>query len=214
MILSCQAMMEGRVGQGGEMAGATTKKLPKAERREQLLETAQAILREEGTDALTLGYLAKCAGVSKPIAYEHFGTRAGLLIALCSDYDRNQIKAQHEALEAGGETLADVAAIFASAYVGCVLDMGPEMGAAFAALSATEETADFRQSLRRGYAARYREWFGRFVKLPEGDAVFMGILGAAEALAQDAAAGRVLRDEAVEALVGIFTATLERYPRR
>jgi AcrR family transcriptional regulator len=198
----------------GEMAGATTKKLPKAERREQLLETAQAIMREEGTDALTLGYLAKCAGVSKPIAYEHFGTRAGLLIALCSDYDRNQITAQREALEAGGETLADVAAIFAFAYIGCVLDMGPEMGAAFAALSATEETADFRQSLRRSYVARYRESFGRFVKLPEGDAVFMGILGAAEALAQDAAAGRVLRDEAVEALVCIFTATLERYPPR
>ncbi len=33
----------------------------------------------KGTDALTLGHVAECAGVSKPIAYEHFGTRAGLL---------------------------------------------------------------------------------------------------------------------------------------
>lgn len=197
------------------MGGALSKKLPKAVRREQLLETAQAILREEGTDALTLGYLAERAGVSKPIAYEHFGTRSGLLIALCSDYDQRQLQAQREALRAGGETLADVAAILASAYIGCVLDMGPAMGAAFAALSATEETADFRQSLRRGYVGRYRESFGRFVKLPENDtALLLGFLGAAEALAQDAAAGRISRGEAIKALSQIFTATLDRYPSR
>jgi AcrR family transcriptional regulator len=197
------------------MTGTATKKLPKAERRDQLLETAQAIMGETGTDALTLGYLAERAGVSKPIAYEHFGTRAGLLIAICSAYDKRQMQAQREALAAGGETLEDVASIFASSYVSCVLDMGPAMGAAFAALSATEETADFRQSLRRGYVERYREGFGRFVELPQNDtAVLLGCLGAAEALAQDAAAGRVSRDEAVEALAGMFTATLKRYPAK
>jgi AcrR family transcriptional regulator len=177
------------------MSGAVTKKLPKAVRREQLLETAQAIMRDEGTDALTLGHVAERAGVSKPIAYEHFGTRAGLLIALCSDYDQRQMQAQRKAIETGGETLEDAAAIFASAYVSCVLDMGPAMGA--------------------GYVERYREGFGRVVKLPDNDdAIFLGFLGAAEALAQDAAAGRVSREEAVEALSRIFTATLERYPRK
>jgi AcrR family transcriptional regulator len=198
-----------------ETAGAATKKLPKAERREQLLETAQTIIRDKGTDALTLGYVAECAGVSKPIAYEHFGTRAGLLIALCSDYDRKQKEARSEVLEEGAETLADVISVMASAYVNCVLGMGPEMGAAFGALSATEETADFRRSLREGYVAEYRKAFGRFVKLPENDdAIFLGFLGAAEALAQDAAAGRVSPDEAVEALTRIFTGTLERYEVR
>lgn len=198
-----------------EMTGAVTKKLPKAERREQLLETAQTIIREKGTDALTLGHVAECAGVSKPIAYEHFGTRAGLLIALCSDYDLKQKQARGEVLEEGAETLADVISVMASAYVSCVLGMGPEMGAAFAALSATEETADFRLSLREGYVAEYRKAFGRFVKLPENDdAIFLGFLGAAEALAQDAAAGRVSPDEAVEALSRIFTGTLERYEVR
>lgn len=197
------------------MIGAATKKLPKAERREQLLETAQTIIREKGTDALTLGYVAECAGVSKPIAYEHFGTRAGLLIALCSDYDRKQKEARREVLEEGAETLADVISVMASAYVNCVLGMGPGMGAAFGALSATEETADFRRSLREGYVAEYRKAFGRFVKLPENDdAIFLGFLGAAEALAQDAAAGRVSPEEAVEALSRIFTGTLERYEAR
>src|SRR4051812_5457080 len=92
--------------------------------------------------------------------------------------------------------------------------MGPAMGAAFAALSATEETADFRPSLRSGYVQRYRKAFGRLVELPGNDtAIFMGLLGAAEALAGDAAAGRVSRKDAVEALSRIFLATLERLPR-
>jgi AcrR family transcriptional regulator len=200
------------MGQMVETTGAATKKLPRAERREQLLETAQTIIREKGTDALTLGHVAECAGVSKPIAYEHFGTRAGLLIALCNDYDLKQKQARSEVLGKDDETLAGAIAVMASAYVSCVLGMGPEMGAAFAALSATEETADFRRSLREGYVAEYRKAFGRFVKLPENDdAIFLGFLGAAEALAQDAAAGRVSPDEAVEALSRIFTGTLERY---
>jgi AcrR family transcriptional regulator len=203
------------MGQMVETTGAATKKLPRAERREQLLETAQTIIREKGTDALTLGHVAECAGVSKPIAYEHFGTRAGLLIALCSDYDLKQKQARSEVLGKDDETLAGAIAVMASAYVSCVLGMGPEMGAAFAALSATEETADFRRSLREGYVAEYRKAFGRFVKLPENDdAIFLGFLGAAEALAQDAAAGRVSPDEAVEALSRIFTGTLERYEVR
>ncbi|MHC8285601.1 helix-turn-helix domain-containing protein [Pseudomonas sp. XS1P51] len=33
-----------------------------------------------GTDALTLATLAERAGVTKPVAYEHFRTRSGLLI--------------------------------------------------------------------------------------------------------------------------------------
>ena len=54
--------------------------MPKEQRRIQLLETASAIVRAGGTDALTLAHLAEQAGVTKPIAYEHFGTRAGLPI--------------------------------------------------------------------------------------------------------------------------------------
>jgi AcrR family transcriptional regulator len=192
------------------------KKMPKAERRGQLLEAARKIIAEEGTEALTLGHLAARAGVSKPIAYEHFGTRAGLLVALCGEYNDRQVDARERALASGGAALADVAAIFASAYVNCVLDIGPEMGAAFDALAASEETAQFRQSLREGYIEEYRKGFGRLVDVPpaEGDAIFAGFLGAAQALANDAAAGRVDRATAIGALQRMFTSTLERYPQR
>ena len=64
---------------GSEMEGTTEKstarRLSQAERRRQLLDTALVIIREEGADKLTLGRLASRAGVSKPVAYDHFGTR-------------------------------------------------------------------------------------------------------------------------------------------
>jgi AcrR family transcriptional regulator len=191
-----------------------TRKMPKAARREQLLGTARTIIAEEGTEALTLGHLAARAGVSKPIAYDHFVTRAGLLVALCDEYNEKQVAARDRALATGSAKLADIAAIFASTYVNCVLDIGPEMGPAFDALAASEETAAFRQSLRQGYIEEYRKGFGRLIDVPpaEGDAIFAGFLGAAEALANDAAAGRIGRAAAIEALSRIFTSTLERYP--
>lgn len=184
-------------------------------RREQLLDTARKIIAEEGTEALTLGHLAERAGVSKPIAYEHFGTRAGLLVALCGEYNDRQVAAREKALATGSASLEDIAGIFASTYVNCVLDIGPEIGPAFDALAASEETAAFRQSLRQGYIDEYRKGFGRLVAVPpaEGNAIFAGFLGAAEALANDAAAGRIGRAAAIDALSRIFTSTLERYPK-
>jgi AcrR family transcriptional regulator len=181
-----------------------------------LLDVARKMIAEEGTEALTLGYLAARAGVSKPIAYEHFGTRAGLLVALCDQYNDRQVAARESALATGSATLADIVDIFASAYVNCVLDIGPEMGAAFDALEASEETAAFRQQMRAGYIEEYRKGFERFVDVPpaEGKAIYTGFLGAAQALANDAAAGRVERRAAIAALSRMFTSTLERYPAK
>lgn len=195
------------------MSATHAKKLPKAERREQLLETAQSIVRDEGTDALTLGHVAERAGVSKPIAYEHFGTRAGLLMALCNAYNDRQTQAQRQALTAKGNSLEEVVTILGGSYVNCVLTMGPEVAAAFAALSASGEMNEFRQTLREGHLAEYRRALAPFVRLPncEGNAILAGLLGAAETLAADAAAGGVSRDEAIAALTRIFTATLRDY---
>lgn len=43
------------------------KRLRKEDRRAQLLEVARGIVRQQGTEALTLGYLAERANVTKPI---------------------------------------------------------------------------------------------------------------------------------------------------
>lgn len=118
---------------------AAAKKMPKAQRREQLMETALEIVRTQGTDALTLGYLAERAGVSKPIAYEHFGTRSGLLIALYQQLDQQQVDDLLAALEQAPKQLASVARLMSEAYMACYRSIGPEWHAISAALKGDEE---------------------------------------------------------------------------
>lgn len=139
------------------MAGS--KRMAKDQRRQQLMQVALEIVRDEGTEALTLARLAERAGVTKPIAYEHFGTRAGLLIALFRDYDDKTTVAVRAALATGGKTLEDAASILSTAYVDTCLSMGPEVNAIFDALSANEETEEFRQSWREFLISEFRAAF-------------------------------------------------------
>jgi AcrR family transcriptional regulator len=188
-----------------------SKRMPKEQRRQQLMRVALEIVREEGTDALTLARLAERAGVTKPIAYEHFGTRAGLLIALFRDYDDKTTEAVRSALAAGGKTLEDAAAILSMAYIDCCLSMGPEINAIFDALSASEETQEFKQAWHEFLIGEFRAAFSPHVKLPrrQGTALLVGLLGAAQGLAEAAGAGKMTRAEAVQALERITVATLE-----
>ncbi|MGI4741324.1 MAG: TetR/AcrR family transcriptional regulator [Janthinobacterium lividum] len=127
-------------------------RLSKAARRRQLLAMALVIVREEGADRLTLGHLATRAGVSKPITYEHFSTRAGLLAALYKALDEQHTQALQAALRGGQRSLAETAQVLASASVHCSLDMGAEWQAVGAALSGSEEMAAVQRELLAGYA--------------------------------------------------------------
>ena len=188
----------------------SAKRMPKEQRRVQLLETASAIVRSQGTDALTLAHLAEQAGVTKPITYEHFGTRAGLLIALYRHYDDRQVQAAKIALETNATTLEGAVAILSAAYVDCVLSAGPEFGVIAAALSATEEMDNFRQTLRDGYVDLYLQALAKFVALPgaEARAILLGVIGAADTLSQAAAGNRLSRAEAITALSRIMLGAL------
>lgn len=186
------------------------RRLPRNERRAQLLDTAAAIVRAEGTEALTLARLAEQAGVTKPVAYSHFETRAGLLVALYRDIDARQTEAVKAALEAKARTFEDTVAILAAAYVDCVLEAGREFGAIAAALAATEEMDDFRNTLRDEYVELYRGALAKYAALPghAGKAVMLGLIGAADTLSQAAAAGRMSRQDAVSALTRIMLGAL------
>lgn len=188
------------------------RRLPKDKRRAQLIDTALTIIRSEGTDALTLATLAQRAGVTKPITYGHFKTRAGLLIALCRRHDQRYAEAVRAALETRARTLQDAAGILAAAHVDCVLSSGPEFGAIAAALSGTEEMEGIRQALRETYVAQYRRALAPFASPSSRrrKGVFIGLLGAAEALSQDAASGRLTRSQAVDALTRMIVGTLTK----
>jgi AcrR family transcriptional regulator len=194
----------------GASALASSKRMAKDQRRQQLMRIALDIVREEGTEALTLARLAERAGVTKPIAYEHFGTRAGLLIALFRDHDDKTTEAVRAALATGGTTLEHVASILSTAYVRACLSMGPEINAIFDALSASEETQEFRQSWRDFLVAEFRTAFAPFIALSRrrSTAVLVGILGAAESLSEAAGAKRLTRAEATAALARIMIGAL------
>ena len=55
---------------------------PPAQRRELLLDAAEQLLAEGGSDALRMDALARAGGVTRPVVYDHFGDRDGLVIAL------------------------------------------------------------------------------------------------------------------------------------
>ena len=57
-------------------------RLPAAQRREQLLDSAAALFAERGYAGATTAELAKAAGVTEPIIYRHFSSKKDLFIAL------------------------------------------------------------------------------------------------------------------------------------
>ncbi|GAA1277476.1 hypothetical protein Psi02_79880 [Planotetraspora silvatica] len=180
------------------MAG---RRLSREQRRLQLLDTAMAIVRAEGADALTLARVAEEAGVTKPVAYEHFETRTGLLVALYRRIDDQQTEAATTALRARVRSLEETVRILAEAYIDCVLHIGKEFGAVTAALSSIAGTEELLREGRERYAGLYLRAVERFAPLPEseGKALMLGVVGAAEALAREATAGRLSRAQAVRA---------------
>lgn len=57
-------------------------RLPAAQRKEQLLDTAATLFAERGYAGATTAELAKAAGVTEPIIYRHFSSKKDLFVAL------------------------------------------------------------------------------------------------------------------------------------
>lgn len=189
---------------------APARKLAKAERRAQLLETAHRVVREEGTDALTLGYLAERAGVSKPIAYEHFETRAGLLIALYKEIDDRQVAALLDALKRTRPRLQDVARVVAKAYIDCCRAIGPEWHAISAALKGDERMETFQQSLIDRYVAIYCDAFAPYCNFSKEELRLrcLAIIGAGDAITREMSRSHTSASTAAATLTSLVMASL------
>ncbi len=195
--------------------GAASRRLSKEERRLQLLETARLIVREEGADRLTLGYLAERAGVSKPIAYDHFGTRSGLLIDLYRWVDLEQINAFRDAMATGMRSPGEAAKALATAYIQCAADMNGEVHAVGAALAGSEEKAAVFQELLDNCVQMFVSVLKPHstVSAEELQRRCVGLVGAGEALAAALVRGKCSEVEAVETFTVLIQGAL-RPPQR
>lgn len=191
--------------------GDARRRLPREERYRQLLEVAWRLVREEGTDLLSLGRLAEQAGVTKPVVYSHFPSRAELLAALYREYDARQHALMDSALEAGAPTLEGRAAVIASTYMGCVLAQGREIPGVTAALAGSPELERVKREGDAGFLEKCRAALAPFAG-PGGvpSAGLRAMLGAAEALSSAATTGELGAEEAEEELAATITAMIAR----
>ena len=61
---------------------ARGQRMPRSERRAQLLDAAQAVFVQSGYHAAAMDEIADRAGVSKPVLYQHFPGKLDLYLAL------------------------------------------------------------------------------------------------------------------------------------
>ncbi|MHC1548316.1 TetR/AcrR family transcriptional regulator [Phyllobacterium sp. K27] len=194
------------------MGLAAAKKMPKAQRRDQLLSIALDIVRNEGTDALTLGYVAEKAGVSKPIAYEHFRTRSGLLIALFEQLDQQQIDELTAAIAEAPKQLNDVARVVSNAYMACYQTIGAEWSAISAALRGDEVMDEIQCGLIDSYVDLYCSILAPYTEIAADDlrSRCVGIIGAAEAISREMVRDKLEEKAAAAVLQSLIVTWLSK----
>ena len=198
-----------------EAAGrATSRRLSGAERRRQLLDTALLIVREEGADRLTLGHLAARAGVSKPVAYDHFGTRSGLLIELYRWIDMERVNAFRDTMTTSERSLEEGVGVLAAAYIHCAADRTDEFHAVGAALAGSEEKAAVFQELLDNSVQMFVSVLKPYNTLAtaELERRCIGLVGAGEALSAALVRGNFSEAEAAGVFASLIKGGLRALP--
>ncbi|MCL6697576.1 TetR/AcrR family transcriptional regulator [Sphingomonas sp. NSE70-1] len=185
-------------------------RLSRSERHEQLLELARQMVRNEGSEALTLGRLAQRAGVTKPIVYDHFGSRTGLLIELYQAFDARQNELIDVAIGESGPDLGSRAGVLAATYVECVVTQGRELPGVVAALSGSPELEQVKSEAEIAFRDKCRRALEPFAQGPLSDAKMAGMLGAAQALGRSAVRGEVSEAAAKRELAEIIASVVGR----
>ena len=86
-------------------------RMPRAQREEQILRIAEEVFAERGFQATTMEDIAERVGVTKPLIYEYFGSKEGLLSA-CITRARTQLRVATEAAWQGVGAEAPLEVVF------------------------------------------------------------------------------------------------------
>ncbi|QKH36803.1 TetR/AcrR family transcriptional regulator [Achromobacter pestifer] len=187
------------------------RRLSRDERQRQLLDVAWKLISGEGTDALTLGRLAAEAGITKPVAYDHFGTRNGLLVALYQDFDVRQTALIDAAIAASKPVLKEKARVIAAGYIECVMTQGREIPGVLAALGGSPELAAVKHQYQLAFIKKCQAILAPYAG-PAGiaQAGMWAMLGAADGLAHAAVAQDIGMEQARDELMQTIVAMVKR----
>ncbi|MEM7329158.1 MAG: TetR/AcrR family transcriptional regulator [Pseudomonadota bacterium] len=192
----------------------SSKRLSKPERRQQLLQSAQHILEHAGAEHLTLALVAAHAGVSKPIAYDHFSTRAGLLVALLDRANQYYESDADAKIKAAPKTVPAIAEIVADAYVSCSLQAGPAIAVLSAAIAADAETRAAGRGFQADHADQFQRAFAPVLKSGAAPLLlFKSLVAAANAICDELMRKTVSKAEATHTLANLFITSLTPYAR-
>lgn len=86
---------------------ATRRRMPRAQREAQILAVAEQVFAELGYQGTTMDEIAERVGVTKPLIYDYFGSKDGLLVA-CVDKARTELA---DVTEAAIRSLPDDASL-------------------------------------------------------------------------------------------------------
>jgi len=184
-------------------------RLSKQDRRRQLLDMAKQILAEDGGEGLTLALLAKRAGVSKPIAYDHFGTRAGLLVALLDDANTYYELDAEAKIQAAPQTVNAIASIVAEAYVRCALQAGPATVILSAAIAGDSSVRDAGKLYHADHADQFQRAFGPILASDARNVLlFKSLIGAANTICDERTSGAISTKMAIDTLTHLLVTSL------
>ncbi|AMO79672.1 TetR/AcrR family transcriptional regulator [Obesumbacterium proteus] len=179
------------------------KRMTATQRREQLLECALEVLRDEGADGLTLNRVAQKAGVTKPVVYRQFESRAGLLVVLYQNYCLSHLNATQEALKHAND-LASAAHILAHCYIQCVLSSDSLSLAVDAALDGSASTEAVKETCDNNMLEFWEASLLKFKGKLINKISFIGFSGAAKSLSKAVAGKEVLQSDAESFLANLL----------
>ncbi len=191
----------------------TRTRLTPAARQDQLLDTARAMILEQGLQSFTMEGLAKAAAVSAPLVYNYFPNRQDLLQALLKrEYRRyvdNIVQASGAAKDFKDLVRVAVTSNFDHQAPGNLLPMllsQPEISVAVR----KEQMRDRRKSatfLVRRTAKQYR------LTQREAQLVISMASGASIAAAELSKNANLYREDAIESAINFIMAGIERIAR-
>lgn len=181
---------------------STRQRMSKSDRHAQLLDAARQLIRAVGTDDFTLARLAEHAGVTKPLVYDHFGDRPGVLSELYREFETRQREMLQAALRDAPADLTAVSSIVAGAYISCSLAEGREQVDVIAALEGSVTLSQLRHEAEEAYLAICRTALER-LSGPLDPAGLLAFIGAGDALARRTLDGTISAASAQAALARV-----------